>query len=331
MGRYLILMVTGMMMLFSTIALKLNQNRTSATEANARAYSIAVAKNLSTSGAYMAVSKMSLDNTWREGFSNLSLGGAVGSVHIDDSHSNASLSGSELLITSIGTFDEIAETTLVSLKNPPNIGDFALYATDEVNKINVYDEHGREDSTLLVENAGELPPVDWDALEALAIAQNAVDGNGSHIISGNGNGGIINNDESGNSGKKVSSNDKKSDDCDFYNSEGVPNVTVIYGDLTISGNTKICGIFIVYGDFTLNGNVEIQGVIAMPQPGTAIMHGGGNKKIMNITGGMFVDASVTGTGNHVSVKYDPEYMSIFADFQKESTFMLTRWLESASF
>ena len=97
MGRYLVLLVTGLMLLYSTVSVKMDQNRVQSAETNARSFSSAKAKNLSTSGAYMAVSKMALDGTWREGFSSLALGGAECYVQIDDAYSDASLSGTELL------------------------------------------------------------------------------------------------------------------------------------------------------------------------------------------------------------------------------------------
>ena len=372
MGRYLLYALGGLMVVFSTTAIMLDQGRLGKANANSRSLAFAKAKNLSTSGAYMAVSKMSLDNTWKDGFSTLALGDAAGKVWIEDHFSNSSLSSSEKMIISVATFDDAAETTMVTLRTPPDLGNFAVYATKEVDNINVYNEYGFKDKSLLVENAGSLPPIDWTAIEALAIAQEQVDGNGSHIIAGNGNGGKMNDDDEddddddeqdndngkgnsknkgnsgknddgddddddkGNSGKNDDDDDdknggKKDDDCSFYFKDKIPSVTVVYGDLKVSGNTKICGIYVVYGNFIMNGNVQIEGVVAMPKPGTAVMHGGGNPKLMNITGGMVVDAGVTGTGNHVSVKYKPEYMSIFSNFQKESGVMITRWLETPAY
>ena len=121
------------------------------------------------------------------------------------------------------------------------------------------------------------------------------------------------------------------DDCSFYFRDKIPNVTVVYGDLKVSDNEKLCGIYIVYGDFEIDGNAQVDGVVAMPKPGTAIMNGGSNPDIKNITGGMVVDAGVTASGKYVSVKYKPEYMSIFSSFQKKSGIMLTRWLESTAY
>jgi len=299
MGRYLLLMIGGLMMAFSTTAIVLDQSRVDRAEANARAFAVAKARNMSTSGAYMAASNMSLNSNWDEGFANLALGGASGRVWIEDQSSNPSLSAFEKMIVSVGLFDDVAETTMVTLRLPPDIGKYALFATGDVDNINTYNEFGFEDSTLIMKNAGILPAIDWDALEMLAINQGSVEGNGK--------------------GKS------------FYFKDKEPNVTIVYGDLIISGNTTLYGIYIVHGNVIMNGNVHVEGIIAMPDPGSVIMHGGGNPKIMNVTGGVVVDANVKGTGNHVSVKYHPDYMKIFADYQKDSGMMITRWLESPVF
>lgn len=320
MGRYLILMVTGLMMLFSTVALKLNQNRIKASETNAQSYSIAHAKNLSTSGAYMAISHMSLNNAWKSGFSELALSGAVGRVRVDDPKTNSSLSGSELQITSVAFFENASETTIVNLNLPPEIGEYALYATGDVKKINVYDKVGIEDSTLLAANTGAMPAFDWDGLEGVAAAQELVEGGGTHII---GSGGTVN--------IKDYFPGKSSADTSFYFKDNVPNVTVVHGDLKVSGNTIVYGIVVVHGDVIMDGDVHVEGVIAMPDPGSVIIHGGGDPRIMNVTGGMFINGDVTGTGNHVSVQYQPDYMSIFAGWQGEAGVTLTRWLDSATF
>jgi len=512
MGRYLLFMVAGLMLLFNTVALKMDQNRVDLSEANSHSLAFAKARNLSTSGAYMAVSRMSLDNSWNKGFTNMELGGALGQVRVENQFSNASLSSAEKMVVSIGSFDGVSETTRVNLRIPPDIGKYALYATDEVDKVNVYNELGFKDASLLIENAGVLPAIDWDALESLALEQEAADGKGSHIIYSNGTGsgdddeddvfvetdgeveaktdallslrvlgaaiqsgsweipvtvkvkltepdgssevidlfggkdvdggetwsrvvkpgtkmivmgtahyrpgaaywsthssqvicvqngerppvfapfgnqppieqflspvldaktgrvtiatnevlylyelGTRNShspawdmqdlvilmtasadeggeqqanhdkdDKKGGKGKK----DQREDECSFYYKDKIPNVTIVYGDLKISGNTRMYGIYIVHGNVIMDGNVHVEGIIAMPDPGTVVMHGGGNPSIMNVTGGMFLNADASGTGNHVSVKYQPDYMSIFSSWQKKSGIMLTRWLESQAF
>ena len=453
MGRYLLYALGGLMIVFSTTAVVLDKGRIDKAESNSQALAYAKARNTSTSGAYMAVSKMSLDNAWKDGFSKLALGDAAGRVWVEDQFSNSSLSSGEKMIISVGTFGDVSETTKVNLKVPPDLGAFAVYATKEVENLNVYNEYGFKDKSLLVEKAGTLPPIDWDALEALALEQEAVDGEGSHIIIGSesddendddtcviggglninpnnspqseftltkSGGGQITRDDlhksssvsgdgiyyqggatwirvkpKGNGNQNtlivngevyefhngttytIASNDmtvriwnskvkngkcmghwwldidandatinggdgsdddddddvvvEDEDDCSFYFRNKIPNVTVVYGDLKVSDNEKLCGIFIVYGDFELDGNASIDGVVAMPKPGNAVMNGGDNSKLMNITGGMVVDAGIEGTGNQVSVKYKPEYMSIFSSFQKKSGIMLTRWLESTAY
>jgi hypothetical protein len=459
MGRYLLYALGGLMIVFSTTAIVLDKGRIDKAESNSQALAYAKARNTSTSGAYMAVSKMSLDNAWKEGFSKLALGDAAGRVWVEDQFSNSSLASGEKMIISVGTFGDVSETTQVNLKVPPDLGAFAVYATKKVEDLNVYNEYGFKDKSLLVEKAGSLPPIDWDALEALALTQEAVDGEGSHIIVGSedededeveddddntcvihgglninpnnsphseftliksgggqitrddlhkrsaasgdgtyysggatwirvkpkGNGNqntlimngnvynfhngttytIVSNDMTvriWNSKMKngrcmghwwldIDANDvtingecesdddendddvvvEDEDDCNFYFRDKIPNVTVVYGNLKVSDNEKLCGIFIVYGDFQLDGNAQVDGVVAMPKPGSVVMNGGSNPDIKNITGGMVVDAGITASGKNVSVKYKPEYMSIFSSFQKKSGIMLTRWLESTAY
>ena len=184
MGRYLLLMIGGLMVAFSTTTIVLDQSRVNRVKANAKAFAVSKARNMSTSGANMAVSKMSLEDSWDNGFANLTMGGANGHVWIEDPSSNSSLSASEKMIISVGSFDDVSETTMVTLRIPPDLGKYALYATGNVEKINTYNEFGFNDQSLIIKNAGALPAIDWDSLEMLALKQEAADGNGSHIING---------------------------------------------------------------------------------------------------------------------------------------------------
>ncbi len=312
MGRYLFLMVAGLSLLFNTIALRLDQNRVNLAEANSRSLAFAKAKNLSTSGAGMALSRLSLQPDWKDGFNDLVLGGARGKVWVEDHNSNAALSLTERMIVSAAFYDDVSETTMVTIDVSPDIGRYAIYATGNVDKINVYDEHGFRDHSLLVENAGVMPPFEWDGLKAEAqLQRGAKNASHDHVAC-------------------IKNKDHK-DRSSFYFKGKTPNITVVYGDLKISGNKTVYGIYVVYGDIILNGNVHVEGVLAMPDPGSVVMHGGGNPGKMNVTGGMLINADARGTGNHISVKYNPEYMSVFANWQIKSEIMVTRWLETPAY
>jgi hypothetical protein len=117
----------------------------------------------------------------------------------------------------------------------------------------------------------------------------------------------------------------------FYMPDGVtPYVYYITGNLTVSGSTAISGIIVVDGDVTINGADRIKGVVYLPNATSTVMHGGGNPNENSIWGGLISHGPITGTGNHVNVRWKKEYMYLFCDrFQTYPDNLqdrLTRWI-----
>ena len=107
-------------------------------------------------------------------------------------------------------------------------------------------------------------------------------------------------------------------------------MTKVTGDFTAGGGRTFYGIYVIYGNATLNGNSRLEGVITCPDPSSLVVYGGGDPKEANITGGVFINGDVDGTGNHIHIKFDSEYMGVFAEFQFQKNLYVVKWLESAS-
>jgi len=281
----MLIIALGFSTLFGTITLNMSRHSLDSIRSFSDHYAHTMARNASTSGVYMTLSKLYQDNTWRGGFSNLSL------------------NGSDLNVT---------KTSEVLLGLPPDLADLAVFVTDTIDNVSIYDEMGNPDPTLAIENAPEMLPFDKDGLVSLAQSQNTPS---SHVIAGDF--AANNNWPNGN----------------FYYDEpnNIPNVTHVLGNLTVGGGTDVYGIFVVEGNVTLDGNARVQGVIYLPNPGSIVIHGGGNPNESSITGGVFANGSINGTGNHISVRYKREYMEIFGSFQTAKNMFIVSWKESPSY
>jgi hypothetical protein len=58
------------------------------------------------------------------------------------------------------------------------------------------------------------------------------------------------------------------------------------------------------------------------------MYGGGDPKESSLTGGTFANGNIDGTGNHISIRYDSEYMGVFAQWQLQRNLFIISWIES---
>jgi hypothetical protein len=199
-------------------------------------------------------------------------------------------------LTSTGTFDDAKKAVLVKVLKNLSVSDIAILATGEVDNVDTLDENGDPDSTLLAENWDSFPDIDIPALIDTAIAQGHVETdpefNPSH--------GYPN--------------------FNFYFSGSIPNVTHIQGDLRVQGGRTIYGIFVVEGDITLDGSSRVEGVLVMIPPTNVVIHGGGTPNESSVSGGIIANGSVDGTGHHISVQYDPEFMESVAEFENVQTF-----------
>ncbi len=309
MGKALLMVILGFSALIGTVTLNLSRRSLESVQTYSDQYSLTAARNAATSGVYMSLSRLYRDNNWRGGFSNLNLNNATLNVDIQDRTENPHLSSMELLVISSASYASQTKTIEVRLGLPPDLEDLAVFVTDTVINVTVLDESRHPDPSLMIQNAPEMLPFDKAGLVALAVAQN-------HVINGNFT-----------PPDKWPTNDPTKD---FYwdLANDIPNVTHIKGNLTLNGGLDIYGIFIVEGNATLNGNARLEGVLYLPNPGTIVIHGGGNPKESTVTGGVFANGSMNGTGNHITVEYVSDYMAIFGGFQLAQNMFIIGWRES---
>lgn len=305
MGKTALIMVFGFSALFSMFSIKLNRYSSYSIDNSIDHYKNTMARNCSSSGAYMALSKIFQDNSWQTGFSEKALNSGSLTVDIQDRDDDASISVMDIKIVSTGTFDNFTKTTEVLLRDPPNLEDLAVFCTDTIENVTIFDETRTEDWDLAIQHADEMLPYDTDALVTIANSQPG------HVISGD----FIPPDEWPN-GNYYFDEDAK-----------IPNVTHVLGDLRFFGNFDAYGIFIVEGNATLDGTARIYGVIYLPNPGSLVIHGGGIPKESSVYGGVYANGNIDGTGNHISIQYNSEYMDIFGQFQIDKEMHVLSWTE----
>lgn len=195
------------------------------------------------------------------------------------------------VLTSTGGVDDAEKAIQVLISYRPPIGDFAIYSTGEVSNVMALDEAGDPAPSLLVDNAESLPNIDNQALIDMATSQ-------GHVESGteyNPSHGYPN--------------------FNFYFSGTTPNVTYVQADLRVQGGRTVYGIYIVDGDIRLDGSSRVEGVLYMVNPNNIVIHGGGNPTESSVTGGIVANGDVDGTGNHITVHYNSEYMWKFGEYE----------------
>jgi hypothetical protein len=77
-------------------------------------------------------------------------------------------------------------------------------------------------------------------------------------------------------------------------SDAAPQITVVNGDLTLSGRTAGSGILVVTGILTFNGTPTFDGVILVIGKGYMAVSGGGNG---TVSGAVFVGRTLDSSGN----------------------------------
>jgi hypothetical protein len=305
MGQYLLIIITTISLFYGIIAANISSNRLEQIDNSARHYNLILARNCASSLMNVSLSKISYDNDWNAGLYNKSLNGAIGQVTVEDHTNNATLSFMERIVHSSATFADATKTIDVHCGLPPDIENVAAYATGPITKVTITDEAGKKDNSLKINNAPFMVPFDLDALEAIAQTQGQVE-NGDF------------------------SPGKNYPNGSFYYSVGIPNVTIVKGNLTVNGGRTVYGIYVVYGDVRLNGSARVEGCITIPESGNIETKGGGNPKEYSVTGGVVINGNLSGTGNHVKVRYWSEYMAELAKFQLPISLYVITWKESPS-
>lgn len=288
------------MTLLSIIALSVTFMTMTDTRMAAEKLKSTQALYLAESGAEYGLKRLNSLMTLNEG-QNVSMHGGVFSV-------DTSSSMGFTLLTAQSQFNGINRTVQLSLQNMMNLGSLAMFSTGTVTNITSLDEDGNPDPSLMVANADSMPPIDYLGLIDLAISQSHVEYSPTFTP------------------------DDGYPNGSFYASAGVPNVTHVTGDLDISGGRTVYGIFIVEGDVKMHGSARLDGVIYLPNFDSEVEQitfaGGGDPSGSTVSGGIIANGDISGSGNHITVQYNPEYMGRFGDFERPSqTFWVAKWEE----
>ena len=226
----------------------------------------------------------------------VSAGGGYFSLSIDGV-------GEELTITSIGDKDRAEKGVEVKMNYRPPIGDIAIFSTDDINNVTVLDEAGDPDSSLMMANAPFLPDMDDSTLIALATAQGHVE-TGATFTPSHGY-----------------------PNFNFYFTGTTPNVTWVQNDLRVLGGRTVYGIFVVDGSIILVGSSRVDGVLYMRNDFDVVGQGGGPPPGSVVTGGIVANGAINGTGNHITVRYNSEYMGKFGEHEQPVLAQIFSWRE----
>jgi hypothetical protein len=307
MGKAMLILALGFSALFGTITLNMSRHSLDSVRSFSDHYVTTTARNVATSGVYMALSKLCQSDTFRSGFHNLALDSSDLNVDLYDMNNDPNLSAYELKVLSTATYENVTKSAEVMVGIPPDLADLAVFVTDTIDNVSVNDELGNPDPSLAIQNAPDMPPFDKDGLASLAVSQ-------GHVHNGD----------------FVAPNNYPNGNFYYDAANSIPNVTHVLGNFVINGNTWAYGIFIVEGNVTLDGTSNLEGVLYLPNPGSIVLGGGGNPNESNITGGVFANGNIEGEGNHISVGYKREYMEIFSGFQTAKNMYIISWKESPS-
>lgn len=207
-------------------------------------------------------------------------------------------------ITSTGMIANAKKVIQVTVKSRPPISDYAIFATGEVTNVTSLDEFGDPAPSLMIDNAESLPNIEDQNLINMAISQDHVEE------------GVEYQPEHG------------YPNFNFYFSGSTPNVTHVKGNLHVLGGRTVYGIFLVEGDIILDGSARVYGVLYMITPNHVVIHGGGSPTESTVTGGIIANGNIDGTGNHITVLYNPEYMGNFGYYEnREGAFEVISWRE----
>ncbi len=175
-----------------------------------------------------------------------------------------------------------------------SLEDVAIYSDSTVTGVSALDSAGHVDNNRLIKEAKVMPEVDNTTLKNLAKAQ-------GHYFAGDYN--IPDGYPS----------------LDFYADPvaGIPNVTWVEGNVTLSGNEHIYGIVVIGGNLTVNGTPRFEGVIYMPNKNSMLINGGGSPSSPIVDGGILSFGLIRRSGGGSRdryIKHNPEYMRKLCEF-----------------
>lgn len=285
MGKGLLILIVGFAASFGILAQGKNQRYVESVDRMVDRYGGYTAKNAAASGAYMALNQLYLDPTWRAGYNNLTIGGNVFSVSIQDQSQDAALGPYKLRILSNGGNADganLADVTVFTKR----FQEFAVWAKDTVQNVNSLDSLGNPNANLTMKDAPFMPKIDKAALVSAASAQ-------SHLF-----------DEDFESHFHPS--DGFPNGNFYYDLTSVANVIHIDGDLHIRNERTVYGIFIVEGDVLLSAQAKVRGVLYLPNPSSRIYNR--DNASSQVQGGIVTWGEVDGDGYPINVRHRPQYL-----------------------
>lgn len=286
MGKGLLVLIVGFAASFGILAQGKNRRYVESVDRMVDRFGGYTAKNAAASGAYMALNELYLNPNWRTGFANLTIGGNVFSVSIQDQNQDAALGPYKLRILSNGGNADAANLTDVTLFTQ-RFQQFAVWAKDSVRNVTAQDSNGVTNAALAIEKAPFMPKIDKTSLVDLAEDQGQ---------------------------KYTASNFTPDDDFpngSFYQSGATPNVTYVTGNLRVAKDRTIYGIYVVDGDVTFQKKGKIKGILYLPNAATQISNGSSHIGDSNVEGGIVTWGAVNGNGYQISVKHSAEYWNKF--------------------
>lgn len=281
MGRTLLIVLLGFATSFGILAQSKNRRMVESVDRMVERYASYTVKNASNSGAYLALNKLYLDQSW-DGFDD------VLSIGEDSLAVSATSAGDYINVTSVAYHSESTDTVRVTLYNG-KFSDFAVWTKDStVTNVTIKDSLNNTNNALLKKNAPFMPNIDYDAMAAAATTQ-------SHYYAGD-----------------LSAADDYPNNS-FYYASTTPNVTVVKGNLEVALNAEVFGIFVVDGDVVLHSDSFVRGVIYLPNAGSTVTNVGVFDDA-TVRGAVVLRGEMDGGLRGITVRHWPDYVRPFVNY-----------------
>ncbi len=290
MGKMLLVLLTGFTVSYGLLANSKSRRFVDSVDRLVDQFTSYSSNNAATGGAYMALNRLYRNNSWRTGYSNLTIGSDTISVSVFDETTDSTLAERRIRVYSTGRNKDVTDITQAILFDG-SFDDFAIWAKDTVMNVVAKDGSDNPDSSFLSYKAPFMPLIDYTDLVAEATSQTNVE-TAAEWTPANG---YPNN---------------------YFNSGllglGDPNVTHVTGDMKVLENYTVYGIFIVEGNVIIQSNGEVRGVLYLPNNGSTVSgSGGSSSSAAQVRGGVLTWGDINGTDKQVSVRYQSSYLSAF--------------------
>ena len=195
----------------------------------------------------------------------------------------------------------VSNSLLVQLQGAGGSLNYAIFASGSVNDQTTLDSTGAEDNSLIYQNAPSFPTVLELTLDTVATFLDTLDSVGRK--------------HAGATFQPVNGYPTGA----FYHASGLPNVTIVDGDLIIDEDVTVFGIFVVGGDVTFNtpgwfsNGGRVNGVIYMKTAGEPCEL----KRDSRVRGAIYTKGTVTGYagwGSDSEVRHDPVWVRTFLEY-----------------